>query len=38
MGQEKDARGIDLDIKDAMEGHERFRAAVRDATAPFIKA
>ena len=29
MGQEKDARGIDLDIKDAMEGHERFRAAVR---------
>jgi carbonic anhydrase len=22
---EKDARGIDLDIKDAMEGHERFR-------------
>jgi carbonic anhydrase len=26
VGQEKDARGIDLDIKDAMEGHERFRA------------
>jgi len=23
--QEKDAGGIDLDIKDAMEGHERFR-------------
>jgi hypothetical protein len=22
---EKDARGIDLDIKDAIEGHERFR-------------
>ena len=25
MTQEKDAEGIDLDIKDAMEGHERFR-------------
>jgi hypothetical protein len=25
VGQEKDAGGIDLDIKDAMEGHERFR-------------
>jgi len=23
--QEKDERGIDLDIKDAIEGHERFR-------------
>lgn len=25
MTQEKDAEGIDLDIKDAMQGHERFR-------------
>src|SRR4051812_4539982 len=25
VGQEKDAEGIDLDIKDAMEGHQRFR-------------
>ncbi|MEI9901644.1 MAG: carbonic anhydrase [Hyphomicrobium sp.] len=25
MTQEKDAQGVDLDIKDAMEGHERFR-------------
>lgn len=25
MTQQKDAQGIDLDIKDAMEGHERFR-------------
>ncbi len=25
MTQEKDAQGIDLDIKDALEGHERFR-------------
>ncbi len=25
MTTEKDAKGIDLDIKDAMEGHERFR-------------
>ena len=30
MAQEKDGEGIDLDIKDAMEGHERFRAAVRE--------
>ena len=29
VGQEKDAEGIDLDIKDAMEGHQRFRAELR---------
>ena len=37
-GRRRTPRGIDLDIKDAMEGHERFRAAVRDAIAPFIKS
>ena len=26
MAQDKDGEGIDVDIKDAMEGHERFRA------------